>query len=295
MTYLKSLVAFTALSSSTCSAGEHFDKFLAEKGITFSQLALQNSVQDEFKLLDEFSAKQEFRRTPSIAERDRDRDCTPYIENQVFLKNGKPMSASFVSPAGKHRENFTHFIASQAPFPHHVDRFWSMVVDHDIHQMVMLTEFKHANGFQLADTYWPLEKEHPLVFGELKVTLLDEKWLFPEEVEHIQIRRFRVEGPNLDRVVTHYWYRNWIDQSVPRKKAVFSKLLEVVREEKQESNPVLVHCAAGIGRTGVFIALYHQAENPEMPLFQIIVNLREQRPWMVGQIQQYLFCKQYNN
>lgn len=67
------------------------------------------------------------------------------------------------------------------------------------------------------------------------------------------------------------------------------------RAQSDTNSPILAHCAAGVGRTGVFITFYHMQQRIEngdriASLFEFVAKLRWQRPEMVYVLPQYEFC-----
>lgn len=185
------------------------------------------------------------------------------------------------------------FIATQAPYEQTIPQFWQMVVEKHISQIVMLTELSEARNpsIELAYPYWPTNGTLILENG-IEVTLVEQKELPSKFPEKIEVRKLRLRHGEIDRLITHYWYRNWIDNTAPDQPEVIRNLIQSVKED---SSPVLVHCAAGVGRTGVFIVLFHlmqraEREDKHIRLFDLVAYLRKQRPHMVATLTQYRFC-----
>ncbi|MGH0188452.1 UNVERIFIED_CONTAM: hypothetical protein FKN15_030619, partial [Acipenser sinensis] len=94
------------------------------------------------------------------------------------------------------------------------------------------------------------------------------------------------------RTVKQFHYRAWPDHGTPRKPL---SLLCLIRQANSwlSAGPMIVHCSAGIGRTGAFIAidqLLHAAEAAgRVDVFQCIYNMRKQRKNMVQTEEQYVF------
>jgi protein tyrosine phosphatase len=171
-----------------------------------------------------------------------------------------------------------------------------MIAEKEIHQIVMVTELKEQNKEkEFAYPYWPQEINQTLELDNQKVTCIEHTCQFPDSHQFIEIRKFKLEGPLGQRIVTHYWYRNWLDDTAPCQHAILN-LLNTVSSETQ-GHPILVHCSAGIGRTGVFLTLYHllHAKNSAFKnLFTFIAYLRWQRPYSVAVYPQYEFCYAMN-
>lgn len=262
----------------------NFSKF-AEEWQQFSGNPKDLEIEAEFALLESFSDRQMARMRPFIEGIDRFPEWVPFRENRVQLADGTEMSASYIE-AGCER-----FIASQAPMQENRLLFWQMVWEQGIEQIVMTTELLDVDGDELATAYWP-EKKSLLLANGMEIELIEERWLFPENFEKVQIRKFLLRNQDQTRLVTHYWYRNWLDNCLPEREKLLA-LVEAVHKDKKSEARVLAHCAAGVGRTGVFISVYHMLHNAD-PLepFELVARLRWQRPEMVGVLEQYAFCCQ---
>lgn len=269
-------------------------RFIAEKEIATHQFESPEALQKAFDHLDSFNTQQLKRQRPFVKGMDRFEEYVPYQENQLTLKDGTPLSASTII---LDREPYHHFIACQAPLKSSVAHFWQMVWENKIDQIVMTTELQEEE--ELCYPYWPLHVGEKLNLGNgLEVALVKERWLVPEHKENIQVRTFTLKSKNRVHSVTHYWYHNWMDNSAPQDPLPLLTLIKAVQHDKaqlQTQVPILAHCAAGVGRTGVFITLYHMLQRLEkkdqkMPLFELVARMRWQRSEMVGEFEQYRFC-----
>lgn len=269
--------------------------FAAERQIDPGRIGSRDYLQTEFAFIEEFGTQQFPRRRPGIEGMDRDPRWTPYKENKVSLHNGSEMSASFIDLSSHPEQRYHNFIASQAPYTHNAHLFWQMIWEKKIDQIVMVTELREPKG-ELSAPYWPADEETVALPNSLKITLVDEQWLLPNLKENIQIRTFRLSRNGQERRVVHYWYHNWPDQSAPSQSKTILTLIERVKRDKAKSHsPILVHCHGGVGRSGVFIALYHMLQRKEvgdeqMSLFECVAYMRWQRPKMVSKPSQYEFC-----
>lgn len=94
----------------------------------------------------------------------------------------------------------------------------------------------------------------------------------------------------------------WPDRGVPKDedmKYLFEIIERLIEERKRDNTPIFIHCSAGVGRTGTFIALYflielaiHYRESGEdggFSIFGTVRNLREQRMLLVKTLEQYKF------
>ncbi|XP_065517896.1 receptor-type tyrosine-protein phosphatase kappa-like isoform X1 [Lathamus discolor] len=180
------------------------------------------------------------------------------------------------------------FIAAQGPLPGTVLDFWQMVWQEKTSVIVMLTGLVEQNKTK-CEQYWP---EHEQVYGDFTVTLNNTR-----TTTGLVTRIFSLQkaGCAFPRVVEQFHYLLWPDHGVPRNSAQLLCLVDVVNKRALEApaGPVVVHCSAGIGRTGTFIALdfllkMGKAEG-KVDVFHCVQRLREQRIGMVQTKEQYTF------
>lgn len=255
------------------------------------------STENQFNLLEEFNDQLIIRCRPFDSTIDRHSDSRPYTENRIILSDGTEMSASPIQLS----ENNVDFIATQAPFDHNLPVFWQMIAENKIRQIVMLTELSEIQDPQkeLANLYWLDKIDETLILeNELEITLLEKSDFFSDLQEKIEVRKFKIRSKETDQICIHYWYRNWLDNQAPREIDTILALAKFVVNDKENvgtTAPILVHCSAGIGRTGVFITIYYfmqkRPENLNKNLFHLVAFLRWQRPWMVATLPQYEFLK----
>ncbi|NWQ70299.1 PTPRK phosphatase, partial [Neopipo cinnamomea] len=180
------------------------------------------------------------------------------------------------------------FIAAQGPLAETMVDFWQMVWQEKTLVIVMLTGLVEQNKIK-CEKYWPEQEE---VYGDFTVTLNNTR-----TTTGLVTRMFSLQkaGCALPRVVEQFHYLLWPDHGVPRNTSQLLCLLAVVNKRVLEApvGPVLVHCSAGIGRTGTFIALdfllkMGKAEG-KVDVFHCVQQLREQRVSMVQTKEQYTF------
>ncbi|NWW85695.1 PTPRK phosphatase, partial [Rhynochetos jubatus] len=176
----------------------------------------------------------------------------------------------------------------QGPLPETVVDFWQMVWQEKTSVIVMLTGLVEQNKTK-CEQYWPEQEQ---VYGDFTVTLNNTR-----TTTGLVTRIFCLKkaGCALPRVVEQFQYLLWPDHGVPRNPAQLLCLVEVVNKRGMEAaaGPVLVHCSAGVGRTGTFIALdfllkMAKAEG-KVAVFHCVQRLREQRVSMVQTKEQYTF------
>ncbi|RMC16536.1 hypothetical protein DUI87_06473 [Hirundo rustica rustica] len=180
------------------------------------------------------------------------------------------------------------FIAAQGPLAGTVVDFWHMVWQEKTSVIVMLTGLMEQNKIK-CEQYWPEQEQ---VYGDFTVTL-NNTWTTTGLVKRIFC--LQKAGCALPRAVEQFHYLLWPDHGVPKNPSQLLCLVEVVNKRVLEApaGPVLVHCSAGIGRTGTFIALdfllkMGKAEG-KVDVFHCVQQLREQRVSMVQTKEQYSF------
>ncbi|XP_015470817.1 receptor-type tyrosine-protein phosphatase kappa-like [Parus major] len=220
--------------------------------------------------------------------KNRYKSIIPYDHCRVVLQpsdtgNGY-INASYVDTYRSPR----FFIAAQGPLSGTVVDFWHMVWQEKTSVIVMLTGLVEQNKIK-CEQYWPEQEQ---VYGDFTVTL-NNTWTTTGLVKRIFC--LQKAGCALPRAVEQFHYLLWPDHGVPRNPSQLLCLVEVVNKRVLEApaGPVLVHCSAGIGRTGTFIALdfllkMGKAEG-KVDVFHCVQQLREQRVSMVQTKEQYSF------
>ncbi|XP_033887953.2 receptor-type tyrosine-protein phosphatase O-like isoform X1 [Acipenser ruthenus] len=184
------------------------------------------------------------------------------------------------------------YIATQGPLPETRNDFWKMVLQQKCHMVVMLTQCSERRRVK-CDHYWPFTEE-PVAYGDVTVEMTSEK-----EVTEWAIRNFRLSYADEIQDVLHLNYTSWPDHGVPTVNAAESILqfVQIVRQQAvRRKGPVLVHCSAGVGRTGTFIALdrllQHIREHDFVDILGLVSEMRSHRLSMVQTEEQYVFIHQ---
>uniref|UniRef100_A0A8C9ZCR9 protein-tyrosine-phosphatase n=1 Tax=Sander lucioperca TaxID=283035 RepID=A0A8C9ZCR9_SANLU len=139
------------------------------------------------------------------------------------------------------------FIATQGPMVNTVNDFWQMAWQEEAPVIVMITKLKEKN--EKCVLYWPEKRG---IYGRVEVLVNSIR-----ECEHYTARSLTLKCGNQTRVLQHYWYTSWPDHKTPDSTMPLLQLMEDVETDRRTAaamGPVIVHCSAGIGRTGCFIA-----------------------------------------
>jgi protein tyrosine phosphatase len=173
-----------------------------------------------------------------------------------------------------------------------------MVWEQNTTVIVMLTRLMEA-GRTKAHVYWPTNQGQPQMFGNILVTLLEE-----QTNEFYKVRKFRVESNNISREITHFHYTDWPDFGVPKTTMGILRLCYHTNECSINGGPMIVHCSAGIGRSGSFIGIHYLISSSEtnsnfflsnITVLELTKKMRQQRPGMVQTVDQYRFIYQAVN
>ncbi|KFQ32742.1 Receptor-type tyrosine-protein phosphatase eta, partial [Merops nubicus] len=185
------------------------------------------------------------------------------------------------------------FIAAQGPLPNTIDDFWRMIWEKNIYSIVMLTKCVEQARTK-CEQYWPDKQSKS--YGDIIVTMVSEVVL-PEWT----IRDFTVEKSNTpeSHTVRQFHFTSWPDHGVPETTDLLINFRHLVHEYSSQNpidSPTLVHCSAGVGRTGTFIAIDRLIQQMEMEsavdVYGVVYDLRMHRPLMVQTEDQYVFLNQ---
>ncbi|KAL5250784.1 hypothetical protein ACHWQZ_G016502 [Mnemiopsis leidyi] len=187
------------------------------------------------------------------------------------------------------------YIATQGPLEETVLDFWRMIWEQNVNTIVMLTQVVECGrpGLSKCHEYWPSDK--PLVLSSMFIISHRQT-----SETHSFTRRELVltnTATSEERVVQQYHFDTWPEQGLPATGAILGLVFQVQSNQRvQEHAPVVVHCSAGGGRTGVFIAISTALERYQqeklIDIFDLVKNLRNQRPAMVQTLEQYRFIYQ---
>nr|XP_028588398.1 receptor-type tyrosine-protein phosphatase C isoform X2 [Podarcis muralis] len=223
-------------------------------------------------------------------------DILPYDYNRVELSSilGDPGS-DYINAS--HIDGFTEprkYIAAQGPKEETTDDFWRMIWEQKATIVVMVTRCEEGNRVKCAK-YWPSIEEETASYGDIVVKINECKVCPDYNIQklHITNRREKTTG----RDVTHIQFTSWPDHGVPDNPHLLLKLRRRVNAFSNFfSGPVVVHCSAGVGRTGTYIAIDAMLEGLEaegrMDVYGYIVKLRRQRCLMVQVESQYILIHQ---
>eukprot|EP00035_Acanthoeca_spectabilis_P002767 m.89428 g.89428 ORF g.89428 m.89428 type:complete len:944 (-) comp11742_c0_seq1:45-2876(-) len=184
------------------------------------------------------------------------------------------------------------YIATQGPVPNSFTSFWRMVWEHDSEIIVMVTH-EVEKGRMKCHRYWPDPTSEPPVkqlrYGEIIVT-----HLLTQAHKHFALRVFELSHEGSTKTVKQYAYLSWPDHGVPLATTELLGFRNAVRNGRTDlSKPLVVHCSAGVGRTGTYIAIDRLLEQcfdqTQLDVDVIVRDMRLSRNFMVQTEIQYIF------
>ncbi|KAM6166223.1 receptor-type tyrosine-protein phosphatase C [Erethizon dorsatum] len=268
---------------------ETYKRKIADEGRLF--LAEFQSIPRVFS---KFSIKDA--RKPFNQNKNRYVDILPYDYNRVELSeiNGDTgstyINASYIDGFKEPRK----YIAAQGPRDETVDDFWRMIWEQKATVIVMVTRCEEGNRNKCAE-YWPSVEEGTRTFGDVIVKINEHKRCPDYIIQKMNITNKKEKGNG--RVVTHIQFISWPDHGVPEDSHLLLKLRRRVNTFSNFfSGPIVVHCSAGVGRTGTYIGIDAMLEGLEaegkVDVYGYVVKLRRQRCLMVQVEAQYILIHQ---
>ncbi|KAK7102381.1 hypothetical protein V1264_020609 [Littorina saxatilis] len=238
---------------------------------------------------------------PKNFRKNRFESIIPYDQSRVVLsdrykkeRSTDYINASYISGYNSPKQ----FIAAQGPKVNTVGDLWRMIWQEKTTHIVMLTNIKEK-GRDKCEQYWPEDEGSTETYGPVTVA-----------TDHVErrndfyIRTFTVTRDESDetRTVTQYHYISWTDHGVPKVTSLVSFWRHIRNMTKSSSGesasapPIVVHCSAGVGRTGTYIGLDIgmdlAVKEGKIDVLGLINRLRNERCHMVQALDQYVFLHQ---
>ncbi|KAK6291174.1 hypothetical protein J4Q44_G00384290 [Coregonus suidteri] len=224
---------------------------------------------------------------PENRNRNRYRDVSPYDHSRVKLENSENdyINASLVMVEEAQRT----YILSQGPLRNTCGHFWLMIWEQNSKAVIMLNRVIEKGSEKCAQ-YWPTAEEHQLCYTDtgFVVTLVKEE---DKSYYIIRVLELRNTETGRTREIYHFHYTTWPDFGVPESPASFLNFLVKVRESGSlgaEYGPAVVHCSAGIGRSGTFslvdtcLILMDKRKDPSsVDIQRVLLDMREYRMGLI--------------
>ncbi|XP_063200615.1 receptor-type tyrosine-protein phosphatase C isoform X3 [Chroicocephalus ridibundus] len=223
-------------------------------------------------------------------------DILPYDHNRVELSEipGDPgsdyINASYIDGFKEPRK----YIAAQGPKDETTDDFWRMIWEQKATIIVMVTRCEEGKRNKCAQ-YWPSMENGSATYGGIVVKINESKTCPDYVIQKLHITNARERTAGRD--VTHIQFTSWPDHGVPEDPHLLLKLRRRVNALSNFfSGPIVVHCSAGVGRTGTYIGIDAMLEGLDaegrVDVYGYVVKLRRQRCLMVQVESQYILIHQ---
>ncbi|XP_024255547.1 tyrosine-protein phosphatase non-receptor type 18 isoform X1 [Oncorhynchus tshawytscha] len=279
---------------------EHLSRFVGQMSLADDSRAEGNISSEYINIRAQTSViKKDFGFTTIAGElmenvkKNRYRDILPYDQTRVpltLLTNENDLdyiNASFIKGATKTKK----YIATQGPLRHTLVDFWRMIWQYDVKVIIMACR-EIEMGKKKCECYWTTFKE-TTHFGPFIVSNFQES----SPNEEVVFRALTVRYHEETRKISQFQYTAWPDHDVPYTVYGILGMMDMARKDQgNNTSPVLIHCSAGCGRTGVICALDYVHDllvtkqiKEDFSIMKIVVELRSQRPSAVQTKEQYRF------
>ncbi|XP_017335022.1 protein tyrosine phosphatase receptor type Fa isoform X4 [Ictalurus punctatus] len=267
---------------SVCDLAEHIERLKANDNLRFSQ---------EYESID---PGQQFTWEHSNLEvnkpKNRYANVIAYDHSRVVLSpidaipGSDYINANYID--GYRKQNA--YIATQGPLPETVSDFWRMLWEQRSSTIIMMTRLEEKSRVK-CDQYWPSRGTE--TYGMIQVTLLD-----TVELATYSVRTFTMykSGSSEKREVRQFQFMVWPDHGVPEYPTPILAFMRRVKTcNPPDAGPMVVHCSAGVGRTGCFIVIDAMLERMKheqaVDVYGHVTLMRSQRNYMVQTEDQYVF------
>ncbi|XP_063398426.1 uncharacterized protein LOC134683184 [Mytilus trossulus] len=212
----------------------------------------------------------------------------PYDHSRIVLKGNTKtdyINASYIDNYDKEKA----YIASQGPKSNTVRDFWHMIWQETVGKIVMVTQLKEGRREKCIQ-YWPDTVNDPMIVDNYRLTMTNEQ----EHTIYVYRRITISNHTNKDareRSIHQYHFTQWPDHGVPDSIKLVQFYRKVKRDHCDLNGPLVVHCSAGLGRTGTFIAIdaiyEHGKKVGHVDIMEYVQMMRKDRMNMIQTHEQY--------
>ncbi|XP_072003973.1 tyrosine-protein phosphatase non-receptor type 9 [Engystomops pustulosus] len=268
----------------------------------------RRGIYEEYEMIRNEKPEGTFSAAMAVVNRDRNRygDVPCLDQTRVKLKRvnwndrSDYINASFMD--GYLQKNM--YIGTQGPMENTFQDFWQMVWEQNVLVIVMTTRVEEG-GHRKCGQYWPLSPESAVLYGGVTVAnkAAENHQHYRKTSLEISTRQGRER-----RQISHLQFLSWPDFGVPTSAAALISFRDAVKKEQRRlvndlgnqwkgpagGPPIVVHCSAGIGRTGTFctldICLSQIEDVGALNIQQTVRRMRKQRALSIQTPEQYYFC-----
>lgn len=264
----------------------HCDHMLEDPSKMHSEYELLKNMSDDIIYRESFIAAQ----MPDNKVKNRYTNILPYDSTRVkLIPEGNDFFSDYINASYiKGYTNEIEYIATQGPKEETSRDFWRMIYQEPVKVIVMVTQFEEM-GKPKCHKYFPNLREN-IVLGDISIWCTTELH-FPLYTS----RTLVLAKDDRKRSITHLHFREWPDFGCPSTPDLMLQFCQVMRQHIIVAQPgiTVVHCSAGVGRTGTLIAvdilLQQINENKKISVFDTVYKLRKHRVNMVQSEAQYVY------
>nr|XP_022305574.1 receptor-type tyrosine-protein phosphatase alpha-like isoform X2 [Crassostrea virginica] len=225
---------------------------------------------------------------PENIPKNRFKTTFPYDHSRVILRTTSEeasdyINANYINGTNRSKE----YIAAQGPRQNTLNDFWKMIWQEEVSSIVMLTNLKEGDKIKCTQ-YWPNKNESP-TFGPVSIKMIEEKKYAAFIERKLSLNN---KALNKTRKLTQYHYISWPDHGTPEPLSLLDFHHHVTSTANQNKVPTVVHCSAGVGRTGTYIALdalYQEGKKTgRVNVAEFVRKMRDNRMTMVQTYEQYI-------
>ena len=260
------------------------------------------SIREEFSILSQNIDYNKFYLSylnSDISKLNRYPDIRPYAFNQIKIRS----NTKYINASSININKDKYFIATQGPLKSTIEDFWALIDENNVNVIVMLCNEIENNSEKCAN-YWDERNK----MEKYKISKV--KAVGNAKIPQYIIREIKLFN-NLTKkesIVKQIHFVAWPDHGVPDIKEgkiflIFDEMIKFA-DKNRNDNPIVVHCSAGVGRTGTFISMYclykeiskQYSENKreiKFSIFNLVRKLKEMRLYMVQTEVQYFFIYHY--
>ena len=190
------------------------------------------------------------------------------------------------------------YVMTQGPLSHTSEQFWHMAWQTETPGIVMLNKILERNS-EKCHPYYPNSQGSLLKFGRFKISCVSRECKYDYILSKLRVENLEIDDDSNMRFLTHFQYKTWPDFGVPASRAAFLTFLYSIRATgilDDSRAPPIIHCSAGVGRSGTFILIDSclrmgelEFDCGDIDIEEVIVEMRGQRSGCIQSKEQLRF------